>query len=390
MLYNFPTINNIDDVLPHINKYEEIKVYEKDWYIVVDYVVALENTFSWDTSNILGSAIRRECRGLLFDKKTGVIISRPYHKFFNIGEKEETQFNAVDLNSPHIILDKLDGSMVRPIPSENGYSLGTRAGVTDVSKQAEEFINGKANYNTFISKCIQKNVTPIFEWTSRKTRIVLDYPEDNLILTAIRYNNSGEYTNYKVMKDYANAWGIPVVVVSHIDSHNEYDVKSIVLAIRGWLEYEGVIIRFNSGHMLKSKCDDYVLKHKGKDQISLEKNVVKLILNDSVDDMIPILYEGDVERLINFKEGFWKSVDEVCGMLTEMFDSANTSYPDQKEFSVEFVLKMKLSKPLAGIMYAMKSGKTAREIVLNKIEKSTTSQTKIDENRWLFGNLKWN
>ena len=384
----FPTINRIDDVLPHIKNYEEIKVFEKDWYIVIDYVIALEETFSWNSLDILGSSIRRECRGLIFNKSTGNIISRPYHKFFNIGEKPETQHSSIDLNTPHIILDKLDGSMVRTIPSETGVSLGTRAGITEVSKQAEEFIADKSNYKAFIAKCVQKGITPIFEWTSRKNRIVLDYPEDNLILTAFRYNNSGEYVDYEVMKNYASAWVIPVVDV--INSLDVNDVESIVSQIRVWMGSEGAIVRFNSGHMLKSKADDYVLKHKAKDQISLEKNVIKVILNDSVDDMIPILYEDDGKRLIKFKESFWKSVDEVCGMLTEMFTSANAEYPEQKQFSVEFVIKEKLSKPLAGIMYAMKSGKSAREIVLDKIEKSTTSQTKVDENRWLFGNLKWN
>ena len=35
-------------------------------------------------------ALRRECRGLLLDRKTGNVLARRFHKFFNIGEMEET------------------------------------------------------------------------------------------------------------------------------------------------------------------------------------------------------------------------------------------------------------------------------------------------------------
>jgi RNA ligase len=386
--YNFPNINNIIDVLPHINNYEEIKVYEKDWYTIINYAVNLQETFYWDEDDVLGSSIRRECRGLIFDTTSGKLLSRPYHKFFNVGEKEETSIDKINLNESHIVLEKLDGSMIRPLPTPDSFRLATKSGITDISEQAEEFIKGKANYNTFISKCIQKNTTPIFEWTSRKNRIVLDYPEDNLILTAIRYNNSGEYTNYEVMMNYATAWNIPVVKA--IAGDNETDLNLIVDHIRKWEDNEGVVIRFDSGHLIKIKADDYVLKHKTKEQINLEKNVIQIILDDSVDDLIPLLTENDAKRLKDYQGSFWSSIEELTSDLTEMFNSANQSYPDQKDFSVEFVIKEKLSKPLAGIMYAMRQGRDVKNIILDKIQKSTTSQTKVDETRWLFGNIKWN
>jgi RNA ligase len=386
--YNFPQIYSINDVLPHIEKYEEFKVYEKDWYTIINYAVNLEETFTWNNDDILGSSIRRECRGLIFDTTSGKLLSRPYHKFFNVGEKEETSIDKINLNESHIVLEKLDGSMIRPIPTPDGFRLATKSGITDISEQAGVFIADKSNYARVIQKFILSNKTPIFEWVSRKNRIVIDYPEDNLILTAIRDNSTGTYTPYDVMVNYANAWNIPVVKA--IAGDNETDLNLIVEHIRKWEDNEGVVLRFNSGHMGKIKADDYVLKHKTKEQINLEKNVIQIILDDSVDDLIPLLTESDAKRLKDYQSSFWSSIDSVCMDLTEMFNSANQSYPDQKDFSVEFVIKEKLSKPLAGIMYAMKRGKDAKGIILNKIQKSTTSQTKVEENRWLFGNIKWN
>lgn len=149
MNYKFPYITHINDVLPHIEGREEFRVTEKEWYTVIDYIVAFEETFQWDFNDPLGSAVRRECRGLIFNEN-GFLVSRPYTKFFNVNEKEETQLNKINLNEPHIFLEKLDGSMIRPIPTSDGFRLATRAGITEISEQAEEFIAGISHYNRFI------------------------------------------------------------------------------------------------------------------------------------------------------------------------------------------------------------------------------------------------
>ena len=95
----FPTFNHIDDVIPHIEGWDEFKVMDKGWYTVINYVVAFEETFSYDShdgsDSYLNTNIRRECRGLIFDNETGNLISRPYHKFFNAGERDETQLNKI-------------------------------------------------------------------------------------------------------------------------------------------------------------------------------------------------------------------------------------------------------------------------------------------------------
>jgi RNA ligase len=153
MNYDFPEIKTIQDVLPHIEGRDEFRIMDKDWYTVINYMVSLENTFLWDENDPIGSAVRRECRGLIFNKE-GKLISRPYSKFFNVGEKEETQLNKINLYEPHIVLFKLDGSMIRPIPTKEGFRLATKAGVTSVAMNAEVFIADKPHYGTFIRKCI--------------------------------------------------------------------------------------------------------------------------------------------------------------------------------------------------------------------------------------------
>ena len=385
--YDFPHITHINDVLPHIKDRKEFRVLEKEGYNVINYAVAFEETFKWDDNDPIGSAVRRECRGLIFDIGTGNLISHPYHKFFNVGEKEETQLNKINLYEPHVVLEKLDGSMIRPIPTPEGFRLATKAGITDVAMNAEVFVADKSHYNTFIRKCIQKGTTPLFEWCSRKNRVVVDYPTDNLILTGIRYNDTGKYVDYEVMKNYATSWNIPVVKA--VDGLAVQNIELFVKQVREWDDGEGIVLRFDTGHMVKVKADDYVLRHRSKESISQEKNVLQTLLDDAVDDLVPLLTPEDADRLRSFEMAFRASLEDVACDLAELFVTGNTKYPDKKDFAVEFVQKILLPK-YAPIMYAMKGGKGSQEVLIEMIGKSLSSQPKIDAVRWMFGGIDWN
>jgi len=384
MFYDFPHITHINDVLLHISGREEFRVMEKDWYTVVNYAVAFEETFKWDSNDSVGSAVRRECRGLIFNNETGKLISRPYHKFFNAGEKEETQINKINLYEPHVVLEKLDGSMIRPIPTAEDFKLATKAGVTDIAQQAEEFIADKPQYAKFIRSSIACGFTPIFEWVSRKNRIVVDYPEDNLILTAVRDNLSGTYLLHSIIVESGKNYNIPFVKV--IDGLAVQNINLFVQQVREWDDGEGVVLRFNSGHMVKVKCDDYVLRHKTKDSISQEKNVIATILDDSVDDLVPLLTPQDADRLQEFQHAFWLSVEDVCSEIYDLHKQIDKGQ-EQKEYAI--LVNSTIPKTHQGFMYQLRKGVPIKDLVIEQIRKSLGSQTKIDNNRWLFGNIQW-
>jgi len=387
MNYTFPEITHIDNVIPHIEDRPEFKVMDKGWYTVINYMVAFEDTFSLIRHRThYNMWMRRECRGLIFDTATGNLISRPYHKFFNVGERAETNLDKIDLTQPHVVLEKLDGSMIRPIPTPEGFRLGTKAGITDVAMNAEYFVADKPEYAKFIKSSFACGLTPIFEWCSRKNRIVVDYSEEQLILTAVRDMRSGNYIPYSQMVETGKNYAIPVVKAIAGD---ETDIEKIVDHIRKWDDGEGVVIRFDNGHMVKIKADEYILRHRSKEQINSEKNIIQVILNDSVDDMIPLLTSEDAQRLKDFQQKFWCAVDEVSSDLTKIFKGGDMMYPDKKEFAVEFVNKMLLPihRPF---MFGMKQGKECKQLLTDSIEKSLTSQTKLNDSRWMFGGISWN
>lgn len=394
--YDFPTITNISDILPHIEGRKEFRITDHGWYKVVRYMVSLEDTFEWDNSDPVGSAIRRECRGLAFCAQTGEIISRPYHKFFNVGERAETQVTKLNLYEPHIILEKLDGSMVRPIPlySEgylDGFRLGTKSGITDTSLRAERFIASKKHYGIFITKCLQKGTTPIFEWVG--DRIVVEYNRADLILTAIRYTNSGQYVPYSTMVQYASAYSIPTIraVDSQLPTQN---IELLVSQVRAWEGKEGVVMRFESpsqlaGHMVKIKADDYVLKHRATDSISNEKDVIRLIMLKQVDDVMPLLPPEKAERMLGFQKAVLMGLDDVASELVDLYleEGGAGEYPTQKDFVEQFVKP--LPPHLHHLMYGLRRGRGMRDMLVKEVLKATVSQTKIDKVRWMWGGAEW-
>ena len=323
MNYEFPTIRNISDVLPAIEGRDEFVVAVKEGYTVINYNVMMADTFDCN--------IRRECRGIIFDTATGDIIRRPFHKFFNVNEREETQDHVVDLSQSHAILEKLDGSMIAPFVVDDQLIWGTKMGATEVAEPVEDFVLLHENYSQFARFIIRRGYTPIFEWCSRKQRIVLDYKEDQLILTAIRDLTTGRYMSLDLVMNTADLYFIPTVRQFEPQS----DMKSFIEYVRLLEDREGFVVRFSDGHMLKLKCDWYVQIHKAKEKILQDRNIVELILDDKLDDVKAHLPQEDRLHLTHFEIQFNLAVADVVFMLDNDLRYLREENIDRKTFALE-------------------------------------------------------
>ena len=324
MNYEFPTIRNISDVLPAIEGRDEFVVAVKEGYTVINYNVMMADTFDCN--------IRRECRGIIFDTATGEIIRRPFHKFFNVNERDETQDHAVDLSQDHAILEKLDGSMIAPFIVNGDLIWGTKMGATDVAEPVDDFATLNEEYGIFARFTISRGYTPIFEWCSRKQRIVLDYKEDHLILTGIRDLTTGRYMSYDLMVAHAAAYRIPVVRFA-FKTHNV--MKDFVEHVRNLEALEGFVVRFSDGHMIKLKCDWYVQIHKAKEKILQDRNIVELILDEKLDDVKAHLPQEDRDRLTQFESYFNLKVADVVFYLANDLSWIREDLIDRKTFALE-------------------------------------------------------
>lgn len=385
MNYDFPEIRTIDDVLPHVQGREEFIVAERDFGTVINYAVSMADTFNMTGSDDLGGAIRRECRGLIFDK-SGKLVSRPFHKFFNINERDETQSHVVALHMlfDHVIMEKMDGSMIRPLMHEGRLRLGTKMGITDVSNHAETWLsmlNGSPAewdmaqlglhvdpHNDWLRLQITNEVTPLFEWTSPMNQIVLAYEKEDLVYLGSRHNITGEY----FFDESAPFTHVPRYgrVKGNLD---EYIARQ-----RGAENREGDIIRFADGHMLKLKNDWYVRIHKTIDRIVFDRNIVNLIINEEVDDVVPMLPQMQIDRVREFESRFWRAFQQKENRLRGLRMACHQSYDDdRKQIAIHFVPSLE-NRADAQFIFCMLDGHDIRELMLQYVEKNINSNVKWD------------
>lgn len=409
MGYKFPEIRHIDDVRAAIEGRDEFIIAERDWGYVVNYMVNMPDSFPpvmttaidiesyGDDEHFIGhseqynlhAAIRRECRGILF-YKNGKLMSRRLHKFFNVNERDETQMQYIDLNRPHVILEKLDGSMITPVVTDAGIRWGTKMGITDVGMGAELYIAnlGTRGYESLARECISRDMTPIFEWCSRKQRIVIDYPEDRLVLIAIRHNVTGEYVGYKDLQEWGAVHNIEVVGAYEGTVANMERLLAETHDVEGM---EGWIIRFEDGEMHKIKGEWYCRIHKTKDNLNLEKNLVKLIVNDTLDDSKAFMLDDDRHRVEKFEEQFWAGIGNSIVRYERYYNTVVASGLDRKRYAQEWMPTIKKNDPIAPmIVFGRFDGKDTRAMLVDHIRKNTGTQTTIDSVRHLWGDVKWN
>lgn len=411
MDYQFPRIECLDDVLPAIEGRDEFIVATREWGTVVNYMVSMADTFPevrdedyWcpgcklpmsetagcasqrcpDSVNL--AAIRRECRGILF-YPDGRIMSRRLNKFFNVNERDETLAHKIDLGKQHVILEKLDGSMITPVFTEAGIRWGTKMGITEVSMQAEEFVACNPQYAQFAEWCETMRLTSIFEWCSRKQRIVVDYPEDRLVLIALRGTMTGEYKQYCDLVVLGDQFGIEVVRAYAGTTDN---MEHLIAETRAMADAEGWIIRFDDGQMLKVKGDWYVRIHKTKDNLLWEKNVVELLINERMDDVKPYMLDEDLKRVEAFETDFWIGINDTVNRYERYFQTVLGSGLDRKEFAQRWMPTVRDYDLFApAFVFSRFDGKDPRQLVINYIRKNCNTQTKVDAVRDMWGGAKW-
>jgi RNA ligase len=387
MYYEFPIINTLQDVLPHIEGFDEIIVAERDGYKVVNYMVSTPRL--WERSH--GWEVRRECRGLIFDDE-GRLISRPFHKFFNLGEKEETLPNNVDVTELHHILDKMDGSMIRPLllpqtyvlpaarglrekPVKTNLYLATKMGVTDIANDAVQLLS--TEQIALLIAHVEEGFTPLFEYVAPTNKIVINYTEAKLVYLGSRRNENGLYFFDRELSDFFERVPFRGMV-------RNGGLLSWSEGVRGETAGEGYILRFESGHMVKVKNDWYVRVHKTLDDVRSDRAIVALGLNEELDDVLPLIPEEDRDRVTEVFDVFmWKLIDKhveianITKIVDEQYRLEGGAY-DKKRLALEFVPSLN-DKKLGQFVFAFADGKDLWAILLQNAKNCVGSGVKYDE-----------
>ena len=369
----------LQEALKALEEKTEFSVKDRGEYIVIDYNISFKETFIGRTDE--ETNILLNLRGTAFDKISGKIIRLGWPKFHNWGEFPESD-KKLDFSKPHTITQKLDGSCIFPIYMPDGsYELGTRAGITDVSKMADRWMKSNENrfgaYDRFIKTCQRNNVTPIFEYCSRENRVVLDFPETKMVLTGARWMYDGSYIDRDRLIIISDHFHIPLV--SQQSSSTNESFTSLRKYVGDLVGDEGIVIQFEDGHMIKIKSDDYCLKHKALDSLKFEKDVLLLALEGKIDDVLPLLDDSAKKRVQSHTDAFLAAYIATTKLIATAYEQVG-NIESQKEFAFEIQ-----DSKFKSFMFAYRGRKTEfADSLLEHCKKGCGTQERAKEMKELL------
>jgi RNA ligase len=352
----FTHIENIEQIIKHFEFRKEFTIGTRDGFTVIDYNYILPDTFD--------DPVRLEGRGIKFCSKTGNILARPFHKFFNLGERPDTQFEMLPWHLPFVVQEKYDGSMIHPAIIDGRLVLMTRKGITNTAIQAmQECMTPQ------LEECMRQELalghTPMYEYVSPNNRIVIEYTKPALRFLAMRKTVTGAYSSYTHMFDGFMGGNM--------------DPRALVDTTRRTVGKEGVVICWPyTGQRIKLKADEYVMLHRAIDVLGSEKRILDVILENKDDDLCAAISENRATKVRKYAQSVRFSM-RLIQQLVESYVGAHTSI-DQKTFAMGV-----LNSPMrtySSELFACHAGKLeGYDIGKQFIQRHSRTQADLDRNR---------
>jgi hypothetical protein len=125
-----------------------------------------------------------------------------------------------------------------------------------------------------------------------------------------------------------------------------------------------------------------------------EKNVVAMIVDNSIDDAKPLMLEADRLRVEAFEDKFWEGFLLSVSCYEELFYSlTRVKGADRKDFALDHAPKMRetdhFGPSIIFSMYNEVEARSTSQITLDVIRKNMNTGTKIDTVRYLWGGHRW-
>ncbi len=268
-----------------------------------------ENDLDWN--NFL-----RVCRGVVFSEK-GELVSFPFHKFFNLNEKDETRETEVVKWTIRSVTEKVDGVMIQIFKYKGELVYGSRHGLWSDASQTAVKIAPPHLVETVVRKIPFEKWTLIAEFIHPQHRTVgmIDYGDlQALVLLFVRNLETLELvpaTEIWRPDDLPQPLLLPL-------TYTDKDFWSLRDFIRNYpsFDFEGVVLQgaSDSGNFLvKMKTTAYLervrtlrnitpkrvidyYEKQGMDGVNLLVGGVEELLDDTIRGIINIL-KNEEEQL---------------------------------------------------------------------------------------------
>jgi|GEM_PF-1190021 len=277
-----PTLQDVRDAVNDDDTFAELR---HDGWTVVSYVRKPKTLYA-DLGRAITTVdwrrrrLQRECRGITFDDD-GACIARPLHAFPSLDLRQDNVDGA-------FVLEKLDGSLVFPTRVDGEDLWRTRRGPSTISAQVQRYVDDNVDgvdWPGFLAEVHRRQLTPCFEWCTRRHRIVLDHPTDRLVLLALRSIHDGTYLVPPAVDAFARAFGVECVRMwGRVDG----DLDELVLDIKQRQQGEGVVLQTPDHRWFKLKSDRYKRLHQLVEGAHPLAAAIALLLDDDGEAVVDV------------------------------------------------------------------------------------------------------
>lgn len=201
--------------------------------------------------------VTEKCRGLIYNAETGVIVARPFRKFFNYGQPGAPDLS---LDQEVTVMDKMDGSLgiLYRVPGTLNFGIATRGSFdSDQARHANQILNEKYAQWVYDNVAALSLVTPLFEIVYPENRIVCNYGDmDDLVLLGAEVLTSEKTWDADQARIFFD-WPGPVAETF------DYETFGEALAAPSRKGAEGFVVYVpKTGARIKIKQEDYVALHR--------------------------------------------------------------------------------------------------------------------------------
>lgn len=156
------------------------------------------------------------------------------------------------------------------------------------------------------------------------------------------------------------------------------DAKDLIAYTRELKGVEGFVVSFVDGHKIKVKADHYVRIHKTKDLIRTDRNIADIIVNEQLDDVLPLLDATDLQTVRAYEKRFDAALENVLCRLNGLVTLAKVLHGGvKKDVALNFIPNLK-HKEDAQFIFSALDEKELRPLVIKKIRESVNNGPKYE------------
>lgn len=195
----------------------------------------------------------KETCGITFNER-GDCVCRPFEKFFNVNETEDTQFSKLDFNGA-TLTKKYDGIAVTPVlVGDDVVFKSKNSFFSEVANAANRAASNKLK--EFCTTLMFQGITPIFEFLHPNHRIVVDYgARPQFVLIGARRMDDGTHVDIDAL---ALKYDAPCGVVRRFD----FNIVALMHEIDHSTSEAGFVVVLANGERVKFKTHWYANAHR--------------------------------------------------------------------------------------------------------------------------------